>query len=95
MGVKIRIAGPISMKQPTTSSNRLIISNTMIGSEEIPRIRLEIAAGRPVKAMAKDSAAEDARSSMIAPVIVAVSRRKAGSSRNGTVRCTAKASSIV
>ena len=62
-----------------------MISMTMIGSLEIPRIKADIAAGIPVNAMAKDKVADAAKSNMMVPVMCDVSIRNLGKARSGVV----------
>ncbi len=69
IGVKIKIAGPISMKHPMIRSKAVMISNTVAGLSENPRMVELIAVGNPVMDMANDMAEEAARRNMITPVV--------------------------
>ena len=73
MGVKNKLADPMSMTHPTTSNSRLMISITIPGPSEMGSMNAVSVAGIPVKDMLKLS---DARISMIAPVMWTVSIRK-------------------
>src|SRR5690349_22660382 len=86
IGVNIRIAGPVSVRRPTTGRTRSTTRSTTVGSGEVLGIRLVTAAGMPVDAVANESAADAASRGMIAPVIFTVSVRKLGKLRNGVVR---------
>ena len=80
MGAKIRTAGVMSIKVPTTSRIRLMSSRITYLLLEMRIMALPMAAGRPVKDMTKDMVEEAAIRNMITAVVSQASARMPGRS---------------
>src|SRR5690625_2543701 len=80
IGVKIRIAGPTSIKQPMIKKTILIISKVMNGDVETPNTKLLTASGIPFKAMANDINEDVANNNIIVPDVSTVWRNIFGKS---------------
>ena len=73
IGVNMSRAGAMSIKVPTISSVILMINSMTIRLSEIPKSRLLMACGSPVKDRTKDSTEDAPIISMTMVVITAVS----------------------
>ena len=80
IGVKIRTAGVMSMKQPTTSSTRLMMSRMTYLLLETLISALPMALGRPVKLMTKLMTLEPAIRNIMTAVVSQASSRILGRS---------------
>ena len=86
IGVRIRIAGVVSMTIPTISRNRLMTSRIMTGLLKCSRIKLLTACGTCIRVRTLENAVEAARIKRIGVNVRIASTKIGGISRNFMVR---------
>ena len=86
IGVKIRMAGVMSMNIPTTSSSALIVSRMTTGFCESPISAAETVCGMLATVMIQDIALEAPISSITTAVVMPVCRQMPGRSFQGISR---------
>ena len=86
MGVKIRMAGVMSMKKPTTSRSRLMMSRMPTGPTSRLVRKPETVAGMLAIVRIQLMALEEPTRSMTTAVVTPVCRQRSGRSRRGISR---------